>query len=483
MSPHSLDVDLTTFRDWLAQASDLVIDQFTDLEKRKAYHHYPQATVASWFDEEVPEQGMPIEAVLADVQRKVMEPATGNLGPHMYGYVVAGGTQVSILAELLAATINQNVAKWHLAPTSTEVEKRVVQWVKTMLGYPGQGGGVMVSGGSAANLAGLTVARNVFYEHLGIRRKGLFGQAPFTVYASEEVHSCVDKSMDMLGLGTDHLRRIATNEDFTINIELLKEQIAADKTAGFQPFCIIGNAGTVNTGAIDNLSALADIATANDMWFHVDGAYGGIVGCVPELRPLYVGIERANSVALDFHKWLYQPFEVGCLLVNDWSTLRQAYFKKAAYLATDLETEQNRIDFNEHYFQLSRSDKSLKTWMSIKTYGMERIRAMITKDIDLTKYLVKRIEEAADFELTGTGPLAAVCFRYTGQFTDNQDITTLNERIVPALEADGRVFLPGTRLNGTFALRACIINHRKDESNIDYLLTVIREIGQKILES
>ena len=212
------------------------------------------------------------------------------------------------------------------------------------------------------------------------------------VYASDEVHGCVDKSIDNLGIGTDNLRKITCNPDFTINLQALKRQIQTDLDAGLQPFCIIGNAGTVNTGAIDDLEGLAAIAQEHKLWFHIDGAYGGLAATLHGLKRAYKGIEKADSVAIDFHKWLYQPFEAGCILVKNWQTLRSAYFKKADYLDTAFEQDKGRLDFNEHHFQLSRNAKALKVWMSIKAYGMERLRAMIQKDIDLTHYLADQVK-------------------------------------------------------------------------------------------
>ena len=476
MERNDLDYTLVAFAKLLDKSKALVLDQFQDLDNKNAYHDYPQNEVESWFAESLPEEGMPDDALLQKVKTHILDKATGNLGPHMYAYVTAGGTQISIIAEQLAATINQNIGKWHLAPSISEIEKRVVQWAAEMIDYPGQVGGVLVSGGSAANLAGLTVARNIFFEKLNIRKNGLFGVKPFTVYASKEVHGCVDKSLEQLGIGTNQLRKIKTQEDFTINLEALKQQIEQDIKDGFQPFCVVGNAGTVNTGAIDDLEALHQICESYKMWFHVDGAYGGVVAMLESVKAKYKGIEKADSVALDFHKWLYQPFELGCVIVKNWETLRRAYFKKASYLDTQLE-EASRLDFNEHYFQLSRNAKALKVWMSIKSYGMKALRAMIQKDIDLTNYLCDQVNQSEDFTLKSQANLAVACFQYTAKLEDQEQIIHLNQRLIPALEKDGRVFITGTKLNGELVLRACIINHRKQKSSIDYLLQVIRDVA------
>lgn len=474
----TLDINLSEFEELLNEGTRLVLERFQDLDMKKASTHFTQKEVESFFDEELPKEGMDHFELLSETNEKVLKPSTNNLGPHMYAYVMAGGTQMSIIAEQLAATVNQNTGKWHLAPTMIEIEKRVVQWSAEMIGYGRDVGGVMVSGGSAANLAGLTVARNLFFERHKVREKGLFGQQPFVVYASKEVHGCVDKSMELLGLGTDNLRKIETHSDCTIDLASFERQIKVDIDAGLNPFCIIGNAGTVNTGAIDDLEALAELSKKYGLWFHVDGAYGGLAASLDTLKDKYKGMERADSVAIDYHKWLYQPFEAGCLLVRNWDTLRSAYYKNAAYLDTTLEGDKGRLDFNEHYFQLSRSAKALKVWMSFKAYGMDKLKRMIQKDIDLTQYLVELINDSEDFRLCASSDLAIACFQYTGGLSDNEEIVRLNKKMISAIEEDSRVFITGTTLEGEFMLRACVINHRKNKRSIDYLVKVIREVGK-----
>jgi len=476
----TLDFSQEQFEKLLDKSSELILKKFDNLDELKGYNNFSQNEVESWFDEELPMDGVNVEQLLEEVNQKVLKTATGNLGPHMYAYVMSGGNQMAIIAEKLAATINQNQTKWHLGPAMNEIEKRVIAWTADLLDFPKESGGVLVSGGSAANLTGLTVGRNTFFEKIGIRKTGLFGQKPFVVYASEEVHSCVDKSVELLGIGSDHLRKIKTCAEFKININLLEEQIKKDLASELQPFCLIGNAGTVNTGAIDDLEALADLAKKYNLWYHVDGAYGALAGILDSLKPEYKGMERADSIALDFHKWLYVPFEGGCTIVRSWDKLRRTYFKKAAYLDTELANDGNRLEFNEHYFQLSRNAKAFKVWMTIKAYGMHRIKAMIQKDIDLTDYLNDLVRASNDFELVADSKLAVSCFRYVGKMTSKEEITEFNRRLMPELEKDGRVFIMGTSLKGEYAIRACLINHRKTKKTIDYLLEVIREVAQNM---
>ena len=479
MKIKTLDYPQDQFKDLLDQSSQLVLNQLSDLESKKAYHFYPQKEIEQWFDEPLPKEGMDPNALLSIVKEKVLDTATNNVGPYMYAYVMTGGTQISIIGEQLAATINQNVGKWHLAPAINEIERRVIQWGGEITSFGSDAAGVLVSGGSAANLAGLAVARNIFFEKQEVRKKGLFGMKPFTVYASAEVHGCVDKSVEELGIGTDQLRRIEVNPDFTINLEALIQTIEEDIKNGYTPFCLIGTAGTVNTGAIDDLNVLADIAEQYNMWYHIDGAYGGLLGSQPSLKEKYKGIERADSLAVDFHKWLYQTFEGGCLLVRDWDHLKRAYFKVASYLDARLE-EAGRVNFNEHYFQLSRNAKALKIWMSLKAYGINAIQDMIQKDVDLAKYLADTMDASDDFELVAGSDLAIACFRYVKGCNTEEEIDAINRKLIPALEKDGRVFITGTTINDTFVIRACLINHRMHEGTVDYLVNVIREVATEL---
>ncbi len=477
---NTLDYTTEEFQEILEKTSSIILEQYANLPKQKGFNVSSQEEVESWFDEPLPYSGKDSFELLQEAKTKVFDSATGNLGLNMYAYVMSGGNQMSTVADFLASTINQNNTKWHLAPAMAEIEIRVIKWAAEMIHFTPNAGGAMVSGGSEANLAGLTVARNIFFKQLNIKENGLFGIKPFTVYCSKETHNCTDKSITLLGIGTNQLRKIATNADLTINTKALEEQILADIDKGFTPFCIVGNAGTVNTGAIDDLATLAQIAEKYKTWFHVDGAYGGLAASLPSLKAKYAGLEKADSIALDFHKWLYQPFEIGCVLVRDWSKMRETYFKEADYLTTALQASNTRLEFNEHYFQLSRNAKAFKVWMSVKAYGFDRIQKMIQKDIDLTHYLAKLIIESSDFELKSSSDLAVACFRYTGNNLAENEIVAINQKLIPALEADGRVFITGTKLNDEFVLRACIINHRKQEADIEYLLETIRDVALKI---
>lgn len=477
-----LDFPLTEFQQYLSEAVDIVLRRYASLDESPAFCGQDAQAIRACFDEPLPEQGMPVSELLQRVERDIFASATLNLAPKMFAYVMSGGNQLGVIADLLSSALDQNVTKWHLAPALSEVEQRVIHWAAQFIGAHQHTAGGIVSGGSGANLMGLSVARNIHFARQRIREKGLYGLAPATLYASSETHNSVTKSVELLGLGRENYRQIPIHADFTIQIDALVAQIEQDRAHGLQPFCLIANAGTVNTGAIDPIEEMAEIAQHYGLWLHVDGCYGGLASALPELQSSYAGLTRADSIALDFHKWWYQPFEIGCTLVKNWAQLRDSYYTPAQYL-DEGRPEQHmptgqRLNITEHHFDLSRNGKALKAWMTLKGFGAERMRQMIAKDIQLTAYLHRQLSQARDFEVMSEGLLGIVCFRYRPACVVSDELLDrLNENMIGALERDGRVFITGTRLHGRRVIRACLINHRMRPEDLDYLVGVIRQIG------
>ena len=476
---HNLDSPLEDFKRHLNDAVELIIARYQTMYEADAHPGNSPSEVRQWFDEPLPEVACAIEDVLQITEDKVVAHPTMNLGTKMFAYVMSGGNQVSVIADLIASALNQNAAKWHLAPSMTEIEQRVIAWTAEFLSLEQHRGGAIVSSGSAANLTGLTVARNLFGEKLNVRENGLFGLPPLIVYGSEQTHNSVDKSIQLLGIGSQNFRKIRVADDFTIDLNALTEQIELDKRHGYTPFCIVGNAGTVNTGAIDPLNELAEIAASNGLWFHVDGAYGGLAASLASKRKWYSGLAAADSIALDYHKWLYQPYEVGCTLVKDWDALNRTYHTSAEYL--DYGTSDEKFDVSRHHFDLSRNTKAFKVWMSFKAYGAAKLREMMTKDIACADYLIEIVERSNDFELISKAELAIVCFRYIGVHPRAEaSLNGLNAALLELLEADGRLFITGTTLREKQVIRACIINHRIERIDIDFMLHVIREVATEL---
>lgn len=480
----SLDRDLATFRSELTRASEVVVRLYEKLEEARITPEKTRKEIAASFDESLPFEPQPMEAILNEVENKIFANSTLCLSPRFFGYINSGGNQASILADLLASAVNQILSLWHFSPAASEVERRVVQWIAEFIGYPSQAGGCLLSGGSAGNLVGLAVARSQKGE-FDAASFGMRGGPPLTVYASQEVHASVDKAMMILGMGRDHLRKLPVRDDFTIDLDALDKQVSEDRNNGFHPLCVVGVAGTTNTGAVDPLNALADFCTAKGMWFHVDAAYGGPAARTELAGKLFQGLERADSVVVNPHKWLYASAEAACILVREGAALRHAFQVSADYLKKEKDAGIDApLDFKDYGPQLSRSFRALKVWMTFKAYGAKELRAAIESNIQIMRYLANRIDESPDFARLAPVPLSVVCFQYrttdTSRHADSQYLDDLNPRLLDALEKDGRVFLSGTTIHGKRALRACSVNHRLCRADVDFLLDVTRQVGRSL---
>lgn len=462
----------------------MIVRLYSDLESKKVYEARPPAEVHAMFDEPLPRAPGNVRALLETIERDVFGAAMLNISPNFLAYVTGGASQVGILGDMLGAALNQNCTLWHIAASAAAIEQQAIRWIAEFIGYPSDTGGVFTSGGSVANLTCLAAARRA-KAPFDVANAGMNGGPPLTMYTSAQGHSCLDKSLDMLGLGKAQLRKIPVREDLTVDVHALENQVIADRSAGFHPICVIGNAGTVNTGAVDPLHALADVCARHDLWFHVDGAYGGPAAATDIAGELFRGIERADSVVLDPHKWLYVPFEAGCALVKDARALRDTYSLIPEYLRS-VADESGRIDFMEYSMQLSRGFRALKVWMTFKAYGADTLRAAIEDKIETMRHLARLVDESDDFERLAPVPLSAVCFRYVPsdgpQRHDQEYVNTLNKRLLDAVEKDGRVYVAGTMLQGKTALRACSITHRTEKRHVEYLLAVLRELGSALKE-
>lgn len=427
-----------------------------------------------------------MESIFSEVESKIFPNSTLYLSPRFFGYINSGGNQASILGELLASALNQILALWHFSPAASEVERRVIQWIAEFIGYPCQSGGCLLGGGSAGNLVGLAVARKqkALFDADSV---GMRGGPLLTVCASQEVHASVDKAMMILGMGRDQLRKIAVQDDFTIDLDALEKQVSEDRDNGYHPICVVGVAGTTNTGAVDPLNALADFCQAQGLWFHVDAAYGGPAARTEIAAKLFQGLERADSVVVNPHKWLYVPAEAACILVREAGALRHTFQVLADYLKREREEEAGTdvpLDFKDYGPQLHRNFRALKVWMTFKAYGATKLRAAIGSNIEIMRYLANRIDKSHDFVRLAPVPLSVVCFQYrttdVSKHSDQQYLSKLNNRLLDTLERDGRVFLSGTTIHGKRALRACSVNHRLRREDVDFLLDVTRQIGRSL---
>ena len=470
-------------QDWVelrALGHRMVDDMLTYLQtvrERPVWQPTPE-NVKEFLKKPLPQNPQSVEEAYQEFVDNILPYPLGNIHPRFWGWVMGGGTPFGVLAEMLAATMNPNLGGGdHVA---NNVELQVLDWFKEIFGFPKSASGLLVSGGSMANLVGLTVARNS-KAGFDIRIQGV-ASAPrrLVLYGSAEMHSSIEKGVEMLGLGRDALRLIPVDDQFQIDLAALEKSIADDKAAGFLPFCLIGNAGTVGTGAIDALDALADIAQRENMWFHIDGAFGSLAVVSPELRPLVKGLDRADSVAFDLHKWMYMPFEAGCVLVRDKEAHRLAFTLTPEYLAYHERGAAGGSHwFNEYGPQLTRGFRALKVWLSIKEHGIAKYGRLIKQNVDQCQYLTKLVEESPDLELLAPTSLNIVCFRYKVLGLSEEKLNDLNRTIMMELHEQGIAVPTYTTLNGKFAIRVAHTNHRTRREDFDVLVREVVRLGME----
>jgi len=454
---------------------DDMVDHLAGLAGQPLWQPAPAAVRAA-FDAPLPEAPTDLADVHVDFQTLVLPYGGGNLHPGFMGWVQGGGTAAGMLAEMLAGGLNANLGGRDHMPIA--VEQQIVRWVRAIFGFPDTAGGLFMTGASQANFVATLVART---RALGaaVRQDGLKPAPQLVAYVSSEAHGCIPRAIDMAGIGTANLRLVPVDAARRIDLAALAAAIAEDRAAGLRPFLIVGTAGTVNTGAIDDLAGLADIAASEDLHFHVDGALGSLAVLAPDLRPLFAGLERADSLAFDFHKWGQVPYDAGFLLVRDAAALRRSFAAPAAYLsraATGLAAG----DWwpSDDGPDLSRGFRALKTWFTIRTYGLQAIGASISANCALARSLAERVAADPQLELLAPVALNVVCFGYVPLAEDRQGL--LNAAIVERLHLDGAVAPSMTRIAGKCAIRAAIVNHRTSIHQIETLVERVKTFGMEL---
>jgi aromatic-L-amino-acid decarboxylase len=449
---------------------DDMIDYVADIRERPVWQPIPD-DVRARFHTALPRAASDLADVYREFTDCIVPYATGNVHPGFMGWVHGGGTAVGMLAEMLAAGLNANLGGRDHMPI--EVERQIVEWTRQMFGFPDSASGIFVTGTSMANLMAVLVARTTALGR-SVRQHGLGDDGTLlTAYASTAAHGCISRAMDISGLGSDALRGIEVDRSHRIDVDALRERIALDRSAGRKPFLVVGSAGTVDIGAIDDLAALSALCREEGLWFHVDGAFGALGILSPELAPRLAGIESADSIALDFHKWGQVPYDAGFLIVRDGVRHRDTFAAPAAYLRR----ETRGLAANSPWPcdlgpDLSRGFRALKTWFTLKAYGTEKLGAVIARTCALARYLEARILAEPRLELMAPVQLNIVCFRYRAPEADK-----VNGDIVIDIQESGIAAPSTTLLGGELAIRAAIVNHRTDVSDIDALISAVLEFG------
>jgi glutamate/tyrosine decarboxylase-like PLP-dependent enzyme len=449
---------------------DDMIDYVADIRERPVWRPIPDE-IRARFRAELPREPSDLGDVYQEFADFIVPYTTGNVHPGFMGWVHGGGTAVGMLAEMLAAGLNANLGGRDHIPI--EVERQIVEWTRAMFGFPGEASGIFVAGTSMANLMAVLVARTAASGQI-VRQHGIGGEgALLTAYTSTAAHGCVAKAMDLAGFGSDALRSMEVDRSHRVDVAAMRAQIARDREAGLKPFLVVGSAGTVDIGAIDDLQALSDLCREESLWFHVDGAYGALGVLSPALAPRLAGLENANSIALDFHKWGQVPYDAGFLIVRDGQRHREAFSAPAAYLRRETRGlaagSSWPCDLGP---DLSRGFRALKTWFTLKAYGTEKLGAMIARTCSLAGYLEARILAEPRLELLAPVQLNIVCFRYRAA-----NANAVNGDIVIDIQESGIAAPSTTLLDGQLAIRAAIVNHRTDVGDIDALISAVLDFG------
>ncbi|MBW4656698.1 MAG: aminotransferase class V-fold PLP-dependent enzyme [Kaiparowitsia implicata GSE-PSE-MK54-09C] len=454
------------------------IDYLRDVRERPVWQEMPME-VKTVFERPLPRVATPLDAVYRQVMENLMPYPMGNIHPRFWSWYMGSSNLTGALADFLAAVQGSNLGGGNHAAAS--MDNQVVNWCKEMMGFPPSASGTLVSGGSMANLIALTVARNV-KAGVNIREDGVGTiEKPLRFYASDQVHSCHRKAVEALGLGNKALRRIPSDRDLRIDVAALRAAIREDRAAGFQPACLIATAGTVNTGAIDDLQSLANLAADEDLWLHVDGCIGALLSISPENAYRVADIARADSIALDPHKWLHAPFEVGCVLIRDASAHRGAFAVTQEYLESTPRGLASAEWLYEYGLQTTRGFRALKVWMALQEHGIEKFGRLIDQNIAQAHRLSRLIEQESLFELVAPTSINIVCFRYRSPGLDSAARKALNIEIMLRLQEEGIAALSDTTVHGEHCLRVAINNHRTRREDLDVLVQETLRLGALLM--
>jgi len=480
-SHHSLDPeDWEEFRALGHVILDDMIEYLRTVRERPVWQS-PSEEARRFLTSPLPRQSAGAADVYQGFKQHILPYPTGNIHPRFWGWVMGNGTPVGMLADMLASAMNCHVSGYDQA--ASLVEHQVIGWLAEALDFPRTASGLLVDGGTVANLIGVATARNNF-PGANIRKEGTSMEpgGPLTVYGSSATHGWAERSCDILGLGTKGFRKAPTDANDRVRLDSLSRMISEDRNQGFRPFCIVGNAGTVTTGATDDLDALADLARSEHLWFHVDGAFGALAKLSPKYRHLVKGIERADSVAFDLHKWGYMQYETGAVLVRDPVAHENAFSFAPSYL----ENLRGGIavrptEFASRGIQLSRGFRALRVWMNLSVYGADRLGEIIEQNIDDVKYLVARIKAESELELMALAPMNIVCFRYRKASLNEGQLDALNAELLVRLQESGVAVPSNARINGRFAIRVANTNHRTVQSDFDLLVESVLKQGRELV--
>ena len=482
----ALSMDAATFRALGHQLVDQIADALEAVPHGPVTPNESPSSVrdALGLTGPLPETGMDPAVLLAETTKGLFDHSLFNAHPRFFGYITAPPAPIGILGDFLAAAVNANVGSWTLAPAATEIESQTVRWIAELIGYPADSGGLLLSGGNMANFVCFLAARAA-KAGWNVRERGIAADSgrQLRVYGSAEMHTWIQKAADISGLGTDAIRWIPADASQRMDVAMLRERITRDLAGGDVPFMVVGTAGSVSTGAVDRLRDISAICKEHNVWFHVDGAYGGFAAAVPGAPDDLHGLSLADSVAVDPHKWLYAPLEAGCALVRDANALREAFAYHPAYYHFE-EHATNYVDYGP---QNSRGFRALKVWLALRHAGAAAYRTMIADDIRLSQAMAAAVDQHAELELA-TQSLSITTFRFVpGDLRPNVGapdvelhLDRLNRALLDRLQRSGEAFVSNAVIGGRYLLRACIVNFHTGQADVDALPEIVARVGRTV---
>lgn len=491
------DLSSEEFRKLGYRVVDMITEYYTSIRELPVFPDSTSAEIEQMFKEDLPEKGQAPNKILDEWESKVL-PFTTHLGsPRYFGYVNGSGTMISTLAEALAASVNMNAGGWKPAPAATEIERRTIAWIAELIHFPDDCGGLFTSGGTMANFTAIeTALRNKApYDTTakGLQNREFSGR--FTIYMSDhEGHISIMRVADLLNLGRESVRLVKSKEDFTMDTQDLKRKLDEDINNGDVPFCVVAQVGSINVGAIDPLEEIAGICKQRNLWFHADGACGAVGAMLPEKKSQYRGLELADSVTLDPHKWLYIPYECGCVLIRNPEQLRRTFSMTAPYLkgALSKNSHTSELDYFNHGPQMSRGFRALKVWMSLKHYGAEGYRKLLSQNVQCAEYLHRLVHNSEDFKAFHKPNLFMYCFQFAPQkilghwrgdeVKLNQHLDSLNQQIADEIQSSGVAFTMTSKVRNRVVIRLSICSHRTTLADIDIVFGKLKEIGNSLIQ-
>jgi aromatic-L-amino-acid/L-tryptophan decarboxylase len=473
-------MDAKEFREVGHQVVDLLSEYFSHIEEKRVFPEVEPRTVNQAFAEPLPLESSSSEAVLSELQKKLFPYCTNVGHPGYMGLITPSPNPVGVIADFICSAINQNVGAYSIGPSAVAMERRVVRWLTDLCGYDAKAGGNLTSGGMMANFIGLKVGRDAVTGDVA-QHDGINGR--WAVYASEERHVSVDKAVDCVGLGRNALRVLPTNEKFQVRIDALEEAIARDKKNGIRPMCIVGVFGTTNTGAVDDIRKLREIADREGMWLHADAAYGGGMLLSHQWSMRDRGLELADSITIDPHKWFYAPLDAGAVLVKNHDRLTASFGIKPAYLTDELDHSNERYQYYVHGFEQSRRFRSLKVWMSFKRYGSRQIGDWIDNNVRQAKHLYDLVEKDPDFEPASEPPMSAICIRFKGGDLSEAESKALHAEVAQRVEQGGRFWMSTTELKGRTWFRINPVNFRTRREHMEELFQLLKSECEAVVSA